>query len=230
MKFITTLTLAIVFMGGFRGLALAQSETLSDLEVRRVAFLNALSLSVDELKSISGSLSQFKNFTKTEEAFKNNLLSDSVNFLNIYQGLISFASSENDVEALKERVQDFKEWRENFYLPWLQRASDFILISRNANVLNIAKARLQKIAADLEKLESSGLDTAELRESLRQAQLFITEANDFQVRAQDAFWSDLRYTLNKPTVKDLVSVSLERIRSAYQVFFEMSNLVRKLLN
>lgn len=230
MKFVTTLTLAIILTSGFRGLAIAQTETLSDLEVRREAFLNALSLSVEELKSISDSLGQFKNFTKTEEAFKNKLLSDSVNFLSIYQGLIEIALSENDVESLKNKVQDFKEWRESFYLPWLQRASDFILISRNANVLNIAKARLQKIAADLDKLENAGLDTTELRESLRQAQLFITEANDFQVRAHDAFWSDLRYNLNKPTVKDLVGISLERIRSAYQVFFEMSNLVRKLLN
>ncbi len=181
------------------------------------------------------------------------------------------------IEKIKIMAQDFKNWRDENYLPIATQIRENILIAQEGKAIQTGKKRLQKINEDVLKIQKAKIKgSAELTKFLTNAEESITQAEKINKEAYKLFLKNYTEPLLKtnststedlteatsskesilkmdsetatstnatsttdtkatsepiPTlsIKDLVGESLNKVKNAYQVFIEMSNLVRKLL-
>lgn len=144
------------------------------------------------------------------------------------------------LEWIKEEAQTLKKWRENNFLPLADSIIDFLLIQQEQRAIETTQERLKKITRDLQSLKKKGVRNLKpLFDLLTKAETLIKKSIELNEQAAVLFWNNQNpetvtstepiELIPPPLVRDLVRDSLNKIREAYQIFIEMSSLVRKLL-
>lgn len=215
--------------------------TLSDAEkdrqetaLRLQALLKITSFSLLEITDLRNQLENLKIETDEQAELKNQLLEMLDNFQNYYEMLkkeLTGALGPNDLKLLTKGVQ---AWRNDVYLKNLPLISDFILIFNTKNVLRIADARLEKITADLDKLDSSKLiNKLDFQSLLKAASLNLNNAHLLIKRAEDLLFLIASNTISIETadlkIKYLAQSALKETKSAYKIFIEISTKIRQFI-
>jgi hypothetical protein len=216
----------------------------TEIDLRLEVFWKVLELSIKESEDIINQLNALKDLTEQENNLRSRLLDKFNGFLDFYKGQKENLSQfENiDLTAVKKIAQDFKDWRENDYLSVFETATDFLLINQQKTVLTMTENRYQKISFDIAKLKKTNLKGIDqLEKYLNQAADSIKSAETAWQEAKNNFWQLTTATSTATSssataaenqslsIKDLIGESLNKIKDTYQIFIEMSNLVRKLL-
>lgn len=258
-------------------LVVAKDESqLDDLALRISTFKKVVEFSVSEAKDLKIKLLSLDQIKETASSWREERINNLNQALVYYDEQQQLIEDEEiaDLETIKSLASDFKNWREQTYLPVAEQVNEFLLIKQEQNAIEISKRRWQRINKDITKLEKANLKgVSTLRELLDNAGELIGEGGEINQDAQDMFFD--RYistvipeneeeisTSSPPiatsseeevsaktdtaksdaedieppppplpsSIKDLVKDSLMKIKEAYQVFIEMSNLVRELLS
>jgi hypothetical protein len=149
------------------------------------------------------------------------------------------------LEWIKNEAQNFKEWRENNYLPLAEEITNFLLIQQQQKAIETAQERLKKINRDLQLLKRGEFKNIKLLSDLfTKAEITLNESIKLNKKAINVFWENQKEnqkkliitnttttssstTLSPPLfIRDLVKESLNKIKETYQIFIEMSKLVK----
>jgi len=149
------------------------------------------------------------------------------------------------LEWIKNEAQNFKEWRENNYLPLAEEITNFLLIQQQQKAIETAQERLKKINRDLQLLKKGEFKNIKLLSDLfTKAEITLNESIKLNKKAITVFWENQKEnqkkliitnttTTSSSTVlspplfiRDLVKESLNKIKETYQIFIEMSKLVK----
>jgi len=149
------------------------------------------------------------------------------------------------LEWIKNEAQNFKEWRENNYLPLAEEITNFLLIQQQQKAIETAQERLKKINRDLQLLKKGEFKNIKLLSDLfTKAEITLNESIKLNKKAITVFWENQKEnqkkliitnttttssstTLSPPLfIRDLVKESLNKIKETYQIFIEMSKLVK----
>ncbi|MEW6617412.1 MAG: hypothetical protein AB1333_03280 [Patescibacteria group bacterium] len=160
---------------------------------------------------------------------------------------------------VKTRAESFKEWRESKYAPTADEINTYFLIEQQKQALETTKKRTEKIHLDIEKLKKAKIKTSGLEKLFSKVDPMIKDAEELNNRADLLFYKTKilpqppkEEVINETTtneiintttstvvseieknpelsIKDLVKESFAKVKNIYQIFIDMSGLVRKLL-
>lgn len=198
-----------------------------EAEARKIALKKIFELSQLELKTLTQKVSAVKELSVEYIELQNQLIK---NLGEASADIHEYADTLTELMALpdvKQFAADFKEWRETKYNVAIHNALDFISVFQAQTFLKIAEARFEKIATDLRRLRSSKIVKTETLEPL----LSWAGQDLKEARAQyaQAVTLLLETKPDKPSVGVLVDALVANIKDAYKRFFEMSDLVRKMV-
>jgi uncharacterized protein YfkK (UPF0435 family) len=203
----------------------AELEKQSKIE----AFNEVLKLSFAEIGEIENKLNALsdKNLKKEEIATKNQFLKELGEYRRYFQNIENDVKSGLSVEELKALAEDLKFWRKQ-YAEDLQSIFDFLLIHQSKSLFSVAKNRWDKIGDDLIKIKKLGLPINNLQLLLNKAKKNLDEANLLNIRAHEEFFATSTESslANINPIRVNLQKSLINIKGAYQLFFEMNNVVK----
>jgi len=233
-------------------------DSVSDLTLRIETFKKVIELSISEAKDLKLKLLALDKLSEELADWQKTMI-EKLNFaLDYYEGRKEFLidnARELNLPSIRELAQGYKTWREEHYLKTADQIRDFLLIQQEQKSIQVANRRAQKIAEDLKRIEKAKIKgAADLNKLLAKAQDLIKEGVKLNDQAYNQFLNQFisfeisnsavatsststlpeseatsTEVIFQPSIKDLVRESLNKIKEAYQVFIEMSNLVRKLL-
>lgn len=163
------------------------------------------------------------------------------------------------VAEVKTRAESFKEWRESKYIPTADEINNYFLIGQQKQALETTKNRAEKIRLDIEKLKKAKIKTSGLEKLFSKVDPMIKDAQELNDKADLIFYktkilqqplkeevknemiaNEIINTATSTTtdeieknpelsIKDLVKESFTKVKNIYQIFIDMSSVVRKLL-
>lgn len=211
------------------GIAEIKIETVDD---RKAALLTIVDLTLLEIQDLENKLNAFKDLEERYLDIRSSFLTQLESYTD-YLGSIKelLNASEFTMESIQKLAQGLKDWHENEYAPTVKNIINFILSFQNQAILKIADSRLGKIALDLKRFKAAKLlETGTLEpllakagENLKKAWLLNDEAMLLLSTSTTPTIGPVR------TVQELVHQSLNEIKLAYKLFFQMSAEVKKLL-
>lgn len=248
----------------------AKDEGTEDLAFRVETFKKVINLSLTEAKDLKIKLIALENEDEQTVLWKKDILEKIAVAIKYFEGQKSELENQKDLTLawIKTAAQNFKNWREQNYLPVASQGFDFLLIQQENKAVETAQNRLQKIKKDLENLKKYRLKNIKtLNEKLTKATQLIEAGAKINEQTEIYFWQTVQATStedqiatssetgltatttitatasssaatstpetadqnSQPSIRDLVKSSLNQIKEAYQIFIEMSNLVRDLL-
>lgn len=227
--------------------AVKNNEDLSDSEkeqreiaIRREALAKILYLSKLEVQDLQVKLEGLGLDKIREQEIKKQFIELLKTYEEYYQVLENKLQESLSLLELKELTKNLQEWRRGNYGQKVALIANFIMVFKEKASLEIADARLEKIMADLKKLESAKLIKRETLQSylnaaiqqLSQAKLLNKKASDLLFSASLATFSTAPAEIGKKTedAKQLIKESFYEIKSAYQSFLEISKRVKQQLS
>lgn len=172
------------------------------------------------------------------------------------KNLDEIASQKNSEELVREAAEKFRIQRENLFIPLSEEVSDFLLSEQQKESVSVAEKRWMKIRNDVTKLGKSfsARKMQPLESALAKSDAMIGEAEAIREEIQALFREKYLSAFEeeetvattspempeessatitpsnppRPSIRDLAGESLLKIKGAYQIFIEMSGLVRKL--
>jgi len=129
-----------------------------DTALRIQAFKQVLELSLSEAKDLKIRLITFDKIEDEEIIHWKNQMIEGLNSAIFYYEEQKLFIEENegsiDLEQIQNIALEFKNWREENFLPVSEQAQDFLLINKSDRAFQIANKRWGKIKTDLELLET----------------------------------------------------------------------------
>lgn len=159
------------------------SGKLDDVSSRVKAFNQVLDLSIAESKDYAAKLVAIPKNEDYDLWVENSLkiLADNISFYNDQKKLISDSSI--SLDDIKKIASDFKNWRDEKYLPFVKSLQTFFLIEQEGGALDITSKRLANIKKDLNKISLKAKDKKVIdtyivssSESIEKAKLLNKEA------------------------------------------------------
>lgn len=215
------------------------TETLENQKnaLKKISELTAL-----EIKDLQSQLGKLKDLGVDHIELKNRFFSDLENYLANLESFNEELNAGNlTLDSIKNLAAKLKTWRESVYDPATQNIATFLLIYRGQSILKITDDRYDKISSDIKKLASAKMVKTDALEIL------LNEAAT-DLKTAHAFNNEAKSILNKllevkeingeqnaeekfqlSDVQEMVKKSLAKVRVVYQIFFEMSSLVKKLM-
>lgn len=231
--------------------SLSEEEKLGkELEIRKEILSEVLSLSLDEVAKLSAKLDGLPEFAKDsrEKTLQDEFKADLENYTAYYEGQSKKLTELTTIDEAKTLAQEIKEYRADTYNLRIKETVNFVLIFYNEDVLKIATTRLDKISADIKKLEKlgylkSGAFDSKLKEAadiLNAAQLLQKEAKSAILTPPDEIQNtdetqNTEGVVGEPVVEEpigpdkLIEESLGKVKSAYDIFLQIGKDLRKIL-
>lgn len=239
-------------------------KTPQELPLRIQAFRKVLDLAIAEAKDLKVRLLSEETEDSKLSALREELIKKISEALKNYEERAKkFSLLERDLnlEDIRLIAEDFQKNRESNFSVATQTAHDFLASRQIGRVLEIARARYDKIETDLKKM-GKNRTTDNLNSLLKKAKKNLESAEKNSRLASERF--EQEYLLPKksaaeseapatasimaateesatstptstaaispvfpPSIRDLVQESLTSVKDTYQVFIEMSAVVRK---
>ena len=224
-----------------------KDEEGESLAFRIKAFKQVIELAIAEAKNLKVKLISLEKLDEKELDWQNEQIEKLNTIIEFYEKEQKTLSEQKAVtlEWIKTKAQNFKEWREDNYFPVAEDINNFLLIQQQQKAIETAQERLKKINRDLQLFKKREIKNLKLLSDLfAKAELAITESIKLNKQATTAFWEDQKKSklINNTTttvsstttlsisssinIRDLIKESLNKIKEAYQIFIEMSKLVK----
>lgn len=202
-------------------------QAAQEAEARKIALEKIFELSLLEIKTLSQKVAAVKDLAVEYIELQNQLLKKLSGLAGSIKEYDDRLQEIDSLEAVKNLAAEFKDWRVANYDPVIQNALDFISVFQSQTFLRVAEARYERIANDLRRLRFSKIVKIETLEPL------LNWAGQDLKEARAAFNQALVLLLetkpDKPSIGKLVESMVNDIKDAYKKFFEMSDLVRKMV-
>jgi len=224
-----------------------KDEEGESLAFRIKAFKQVIELAIAEAKNLKVKLISLEKLDEKELDWQNEQIEKLNTIIEFYEKEQKTLSEQKAVtlEWIKTKAQNFKEWREDNYFPVAEDINNFLLIQQQQKAIETAQERLKKINRDLQLFKKREIKNLKLLSDLfAKAELAIAESIKLNKQATTAFWEDQKKSklINNTTttvsstttlsisssinIRDLIKESLNKIKEAYQIFIEMSKLVK----
>ncbi|MDP2650583.1 MAG: hypothetical protein Q8P04_00590 [bacterium] len=213
------------------GTSLAPEEKLAKA---KEDLTKALDLS---LKKVDGLKSRLNKLNFPESSREEELKNEALRNLDAYTGYYNEAKEDlekkGSLEEVKDLAKDVKEHRDTIYTPGVEEIVRFVLVFYNEGVLGTANDRLGKIETDVKKLDKLGvIKEGDFRGKLDEAGKLLQEAADLQGKAKEIILSATSTDLvkeKKPSAKNMIEDSLNNVKTVYDIFLELNQVVKKSL-
>ena len=142
-----------------------EQKNLQEVDAGKQVLKEIIDLSIKENQEL---LEKTKKLIDSEEYQK--IINEDLQQVDLWYSEIN--KKIDDVKTqddVKNLAQSIKDWRQNVYGSATQRALSTILVSQETKIIELAKKRLERIKADLKKLEGLGFNTSKLQKLLNQA-------------------------------------------------------------
>ncbi len=224
-----------------------KDRLLKELELRKKILSEVLTLSLDEVIKLTAKVDALPKFAEDSrekelrDGFKLNLESYTAYYTDKSKKLAELTT----IDQIKSLAQKIKEYRDNAYNPQIKQIVNFLLLFYNEDVLKIANTRLDKISADIKKLEKLGyIKTGAFADELQLSAQTLSGARALLEEAKSAVLNppkpeEALSIKAKPTPTEeaqspvepnkLVESSLNKVKSAYDTFLQISKSLRKIL-
>jgi hypothetical protein len=214
-------------------------------EENTAIFLKILNLSILETKKLEEKLNNIKDLEEEYLDLKNQFLIKLDEYQKYFQLLKERIEGSLIEEELGNLIDEFKDWRESNYNSEIKKILDFILVFQQKSFLAIAEKRFEKISKDLQKIKlPKGNKIEALNRLLEEAEANLDEAKKFFLTAQVLILpaqniestitttatttSSTESSLNQtPGIRELIKNAMNKIKDAYQKFFQISVLIKK---
>lgn len=209
-----------------------KDSNIESPESRVSAILKIIDLSRLEVEDLIKKLSSLENLDKNYSDLRDSFLSILSDYL-IYldNAEIEANNPELSPDDLKLLANNLKQWRDAKYNNTLKKTVNFIWVLREADLLDTAHNRLDKISTDLKKAKNSRfIKIADLMPPLEKATTLLKEAKMSSKLAHELlFATTTPENYKSSTLDDVVEETLSKIKSAYQEFFKMNSLIKEML-
>lgn len=204
----------------------ADEKENQEISLRKEALLAILNLSVAEAEKLIKTLESFE-LDGDQQEIQDHLIYRLQRHLNYYEKFKKELPANLSLADLKLLAKGFQIWRKSNYNKDLPLVSNFILLLNEQKILGVADARLEKIIADLNRLEESGLlEKQDFSSFLENAGADLKNAWALNKKAEQSIFN----SKNQNDIKLLIQTSLKEIKNAYTEFLEISKKVKQLLS
>ncbi len=185
-----------------------------ELPLRIKTLEQAISLSIEEAKGLRDKLNDLDNLGADEKAWRNGKIKEIKVAITYFESTKKKIADQSDTltEAdTKTAAENFKQWRNEHYLPVLNEVQDYFLIIQQDKTIQTTKTRWQKIDGDIKRLEKAKIkkiDTA--RKLLTDADGLIEESDTLNQSAKAIFFD----TFITPTTSTATSSDSENSTSS----------------
>lgn len=226
-------------------LTLSPEEKLArEIAARKKIVAEALALSLKEVESLKNGLLKLPRFEEgTREYFlTTEFLIKIVEYSDYYADKATALKNAANlkIDEVKSMAKDIITYRDTVYNPDLKKIVDFILVFYNQDAIATTNSRLEKINADIRKLEKLNLLKADLfKANLEKSAELIREALSLQAQAKalilavpdektsgEAIAEPADET-KKPGANELITASLGKVKATYEVFLQISRDIKK---
>lgn len=204
----------------------ADEKEKQEAAVRKDALLKILNLSLAEAEDLINDLKALDLNTEEQQEWRDYLIYVLETYREYYEKFKKELTADLSVADSKLLAKGFQFWRKGSYAKHIPLITNFIFIFNEQKILRIAEARLEKITADLGRLEkTTSLNKEEFEQFLDNAKTDLQNAWALNQKAEQSFLDGE----NSGDVKLLAQASLKEIKNAYKEFLEVSKKVRQLL-
>lgn len=163
-----------------------ETKEKRELQARKEALEKIFNLTLLENQDLKDKLAATQNLNGDQKKIQKALLGQLAENENAYKEMRNRLETIETVKEVKQSAVDFKNWRAAVYNPKVEKIVSFTLAFQQKNALETAANRLEKIKADLKKLEDAQIikkeDTASL---LKKAGASLNEAENLNKKAGD---------------------------------------------
>ncbi|MDO8664059.1 MAG: hypothetical protein Q7K44_00685 [Candidatus Liptonbacteria bacterium] len=201
----------------------SQENIIKELSVRKRILSQAINCSINETLSLQSSLKLAEtNFTELRE-IKNRIISRLDEIIGYYQ-MRNSAVNDLGIGGSKIFSANLKSWRDSNYVPMSELGKNFLVFVKNQDVLQTTQNRLNQISLTLKTLGVA--DNQKISDILSQAGKNIGMANENNDQAKDIF----RRLIWPNNVSDMMISSLQRLKDAYQNFFDIGKEAQNIIS
>lgn len=197
----------------------------------QTALNNVISISEEEMRTVSLRLAALNELTSEESALRNKLMANIASFKLHVRAVRTDTTQEAGISSVISLAQKFKEWREGPYVTTMERAIALIDILENENSIQAANARLTSILKDEKKIRGmlSGTKTAAFMRLIKRAQGELKKAADLNGRAKAALLPNPKNETadDKDSIGEILRQSSNLLSATYDDFIAMSKLIKK---
>mgnify|MGYP001573403562 FL=1 len=231
----------------------SEDRIQKEMSARREALLKIFDLTLLEDSDLKTKLTGIKNLNADQEKIRVKLLGLLTENESSYSEMKTRLDNAKSIEEVKQLAADFKNWRSAVYNSKVEKIVSFTLVFQQKKTLGLSFERLEKIKAELKKMESEDLIKKEDTEKLLQKSLSnLEQAGKFNDRAEaillialaKEFFPPKSKIMTKPvtppemkltdennkespTVKSLVKQSLLYTKLAYKYFIEIGKIAKE---
>ena len=231
----------------------SEDRIQKEMSARREALLKIFDLTLLEDSDLKTKLTGIKNLNADQEKIRIKLLGLLTENESSYSEMKTRLDNAKSIEEVKQLAADFKNWRSAVYNSKVEKIVSFTLVFQQKKTLGLSFERLEKIKAELKKMESEDLIKKEDTEKLLQKSLSnLEQAGKFNDRAEaillialaKEFFPPKSKIMTKPvtppemkltdennkespTVKSLVKQSLLYTKLAYKYFIEIGKIAKE---
>lgn len=213
------------FQKDLQDLSRAQKNTLAndssdniktELSLRKSILSEVINCAINDAITMQSSIKPLAINDPDIQAIQNRLLSkfnDVINYYRFQKTLVG----DLGLEGSKKFSMNLKGWRNSNYEALFELGTNFIIFSKNQELMRIAGNRFDQIKRTLQVLTLTDNET--IRTLLQSAESNFGKAREDNSRAQDIFKS-----LSWPNdSSNLITSSLEYLKETYQNFFDIRN-------
>ncbi len=217
------------FAQGFQGLSRAKDNTLAndssdnlktELAFRKIILNKILDCAIQDAIGLQLNIKSLQVNDSDIQTIQNRLVSkfnDAIDYYRFQKTLVG----DLGVEGSKKFSTGLKEWRSSNYEPLFELGTNFIIFSKNQELMRIAGNRFDQVKRTLQTLQLTDNET--IRTLLQNAENNFRKADEGNNRAQEIF-----RLLSWPNdSSNLITSSLEYLKETYQNFFDIRNEVRQ---
>ena len=220
------------FQNGFQDLAQKKDDYLNDnspdnlraeLDVRKIILNQILDCAIKDALTAQSNVKSLSINDPDIQAIQNRFLSkfdDVVNYYRFQKTLVG----DLGIEGSKKFSAGLKEWRNSNHEPLFELGTNFIIFSKNQELMRIAGNRLDQIKRTLQVLALIDYET--IRTLLKNAESNFGKANNDNNRAREVFRS-LVWPNNSLSI---ITSSLGYLKETYLNFSDIRTEAQKIIS
>lgn len=220
------------FKNAAKEISEAQSVSRSDynsenikkeLDIRKKFLYQVVDCAVSEAYALQSSLKSIQSDYSNVKEGRDKLIS-KINDIIDYYGSQRTIITDLGIEGSKNFSVNFKSWRDSNYLPVSEIVKNFLVFSRNQELLQTARDRFNQINISMKALGLT--ENKKISDLLNEADKNLRTADGQNGEAANTF-----KRLSWPNdVSGLMISSLQYLKNAYQNFFEISQESQKIIS
>jgi len=198
-------------------------EIRAELKIRRGLLLQTVLCAIKEADELRLNLNQAPTINPDAKQLQEKLggqIEDALNYYKLQKSKIN----DLGIQGSKDFAKELRVWRESNYKPLSLRIFNFIIWSKNQDIIQTAQNRINQINRAVVFLRL--IDNEEIQNLFKDAETSFGEA----LSENQAALNSIREFGTPADSLGHIKTSLEGLALTYQKFFELSEAIGKLLH